>query len=246
MPDAEEPGFDILYEAGPCLVVAKPGGLLTQAPPTIDSLERRVKQFLKQRDNKPGRIYLGVPHRLDRPVSGALVLARHVRAARRLCEQFELRTVQKVYWALLEGRVDPPYGAWHDRMRKIPEQPQAEIVAADHPDGRSAALTYQVLAASELGSWVEIQLETGRMHQIRLQAAHRGHPVWGDQQYGSAQPFGPATNDPRARWIALHARRLAFRHPMTREHLTITAPLPACWSEIGWAAWREGESGFPE
>ena len=80
-------GFDILYEEGPCLVVSKPGGILTQAPPGIDSLEVRIKQFLKVRDDKPGKVYLGVPHRLDRPVSGTMLFAKHVRAARRLCDR---------------------------------------------------------------------------------------------------------------------------------------------------------------
>ena len=97
-------GFDILYEEGPCLVVVKPGGVATQAPPGIDSLEVRVKEFLRVRDSKAGNVYLGVPHRLDRPVSGVMVLARHVRAARRLSDQFEARTVRKTYWAVVEGR----------------------------------------------------------------------------------------------------------------------------------------------
>ena len=101
-------GFDILLEDGPVLVVNKPGGLLTQAPPAIDSVEKRVKAFIKHRDHKPGRVYLGVPHRLDRPVSGALVLTRHVRAARRICDQFERREVSKLYWCWVEGRLPQP------------------------------------------------------------------------------------------------------------------------------------------
>ncbi len=225
-------GFDILYEQGPCLVVVKPGGVATQAPPGIDSLEVRVKQFLRARENKAGKVYLGVPHRLDRPVSGALVLARHVRAARRLAEQFEARTIRKTYWAVVTGRVSPDAGTWTDFLRKIPDAAQVEVVAADDPEGRPAVLHYRVLAADDSRSWLEIDLETGRMHQIRVQAAHRGHPILGDSQYGSLVPFGPTTDDFRLRWIALHARRLEFRHPMTRQPISQTAPLPAAWQAL--------------
>jgi 23S rRNA pseudouridine1911/1915/1917 synthase len=227
------PDVDILFEEGPCLAVNKPSGLLTQAPPEIDSLEARVKRFLVLRDHKPGRAYLGVPHRLDRPVSGVLVLAKHVRAARRLCEQFENRTVEKVYWALVEGRVTEPSGVWVDHIRKVPDEARAEVLDPQHPDGREARLTYRVLDQGSFGTWLEIQLETGRMHQIRLQSATRGHPVLGDELYGSHVPFGPPAGDPRQRGIALHARRLSFRHPMTRALVLITAPLSSAWRELG-------------
>src|SRR5438552_3592353 len=103
--ETESEPIEILYEQGPCLVVHKPAGLLTQAPPGIDSLERRLKSFFKQRDALPGNVYLGMPHRLDRPVSGAVVVARHVRACRRLSDQFSGRLVGKRYWACIEGTV---------------------------------------------------------------------------------------------------------------------------------------------
>jgi len=224
--------FEILYELGPCLVVAKPGGLLTQAPPGIDSLELRIKRFLKIRDQKPGRVYLGVPHRLDRPVSGAMVFARHVRAARRISEQFENRTVQKKYWAVVEGCIRPEQGTWSDFIRKIPDEARAEIVDREHPEGRIAVLHYRVLAFLDGATWLEIELETGRMHQVRVQAASRAHPVIGDAQYGSTASFGPQTADPRGRWIALHSRSLRFRHPMTREIVFQTAPLPQPWQGL--------------
>ncbi|MBC8874852.1 MAG: RNA pseudouridine synthase [Planctomycetes bacterium] len=225
-------GFDVLYEEGPCLVVAKPGGLLTQAPPGIDSLELRIKQFLKIRDSKPGKVYLGVPHRLDRPVSGAMVFAKHVRAARRIAEQFGGRTVEKKYWAVVEGRVTPEQGLWRDYVRKIPDVARAEVVDRGHPEGRVAVLRYRVMAYLDKATWLEIELETGRMHQIRLQAASRGHPVVGDSFYGASTAFGPQTDDLRARWIALHAHSLRFRHPMTREIVDQTAPLPKFWRAL--------------
>jgi RluA family pseudouridine synthase len=239
---------DVLFEDGPVIVINKPGGVATQAPPGIDSLERRVREFLKARDGRPGNIYLGVPHRLDRPASGAIVFARHSRAARRLAEQFEGRLVQKMYWAIVEGLVQPATGTWIDHIRKVPDVAQAEIVAADHPEGREAVLHYRCLqemleVASGAAALLEITLETGRMHQIRIQSASRGHPVLGDAQYGAVLPFGPQETDLRLRWIALHARRLAFRHPMTREPVAVEAPLSECWRQWVTGAARHGQVG---
>jgi RluA family pseudouridine synthase len=225
--------LDVLYEAGPCLAVNKPPGLLTQAPPGIDSLELRVKRFLKEREQKPGGVYLGVPHRLDRPVSGVIVLAKHVRAARRLSEQFEARSVRKVYWALVEGRVAEDSGTWTDQVKKLENEPRAIVVDASDPEGRTAILHFRVLERREKFSWLEIELETGRMHQIRLQCSSHGHPLLGDELYGATQPFGPNVLDQRERLIALHARSLEFRHPMTDEPLSISAPLTKWWQELG-------------
>ncbi|MBN1589107.1 MAG: RNA pseudouridine synthase [Pirellulales bacterium] len=229
----DEPGFEILYEEGPCLVVNKPPGVLTQAPPGIDSLEVRIKEFYRRRLDRSGKVYLAVLHRLDRPVSGAMVFARHVRAARRLADQFEARTVEKVYWACVAGRVVPESGTWRDTLRKIPDRPQAEIVADDHPEGRAAVLHYRTLSHADWGTCLEIQLETGRTHQVRVQAASRGWPVLGDERYGSAAPFGSQFEDARLRTIALHARRLAFRHPMSRQPVDVTAPPPLAWQDLG-------------
>jgi len=228
-----EPGFEMLYEQGPCLAVCKPPGLLTQAPPGIDSIEVRIKAFLKERDGKPGRVYLGVPHRLDRPASGAMVFGKHSRAAQRLAKQFERREVKKIYWACVEGAVAPAAGTWQDYLRKVPDEPRAEAVPPDHPEGRPAVLHYRTLASGPWGTWLEIELETGRMHQVRIQAALRGHPVLGDAQYGSTAAFGPQYEDPRLWAIALHARHLTFCHPMTRETVSVTAPLPGAWSGLG-------------
>ncbi len=219
----------VLYESGPCLVVWKPSGVLTQAPPQIDSIELRIKQWIKTRDNAPGKVYLGVPHRLDRAVSGAMVFARHVRACRKLCDQFENRSVRKVYWAVVSGRVEPSAGTWIDWMRKIPERPLSELLSADDPSAQRAVLHYRVLGYVAQGTWLEIELETGRMHQIRLQASSRGHAVLGDELYGSSETFGPPYSDGRLRAIALHGRHLAFKHPMTGENVAVDAPLSVAW-----------------
>lgn len=131
--------FDILYEDGPCLVICKHAGVLTQAPPGIDSLEVQVKEFLRQRGGGED-VYLGLPHRLDRPASGVMILATDYNTTRRLGRQFERRKVQKVYWACIEGQIQPEAGTWEDFVYKIPGQARAEVVAADHPgaDGRFA------------------------------------------------------------------------------------------------------------
>ncbi len=224
--------IEILHEEGPCLAVNKPPGLLTQAPPGIDSLERRVKEFLKRRDDKPGKVYLGVPHRLDRPASGAIVFAKHVRAARRLAEQFERRLVRKVYWACVSGEVRPAEGTWRDFVRKVPDEPRAEVVPAGHPHARQAVLHYRTLGAFAWGTWLEIELETGRMHQVRIQAAVRGHPVLGDAMYGSQVAFGPQHDDWRLRAIALHARLLTFRHPANLVGISVIAPTSETWASM--------------
>lgn len=222
-------GFDILYEHGYCLVVGKPPGLLTQAPPGLDCLEARVRDFLRARDGRPGAAHLGVVHRLDRPASGALLLGLRRKATRELSRQVQERRVRRLYWALVGGSVSPAAGFWTDTMRKVPAEPRAELVAADHPEAREAVLRYAALRQGTDCTWLEIELLTGRTHQIRLQTASRGHPVLGDDQYGSRVPFGPAHSDPRLRAIALHARSLDFCDPQTREPRHVLAPPPEAW-----------------
>jgi len=251
--------LDILYDDGPVLVVNKPAGVLTQAPSGIDSLEVRVKSFYRKREAKEGNIYLGLPHRLDRPVTGAIVFARHVRAAERISTQFEHRTVTKVYWAFVEGEVEGDEGTWIDHLHKRHGMAQSIVVPPDDPRGKLAVMHWRVLARIKrgresfspnedsrcqsdqdekdsrplLGTWLEVQLETGRTHQIRIQAASRGHAVVGDTQYGATQRFGEQFEDQRLRAIALHARQLGFNHPMTREPVDVVAPLPPAWRELG-------------
>ncbi len=226
--------LEILHDEGPCLVVNKPAGLLTQAPRGIDSLEVRVKEFYRQREGieAGANVYLGLPHRIDRPVTGAIVLARHVRAARKLSSQFENRTVSKVYWAFVEGQVTPDEGTWTDYLHKRHGLAQAKVVQADHPAAKQAVLHYRVLWHGPQGSWMEVCLETGRTHQIRIQSASRGHAVLGDGQYGSQTPFGEQFPELRDRAIALHARQLGFQHPMTGEPVDVIAPLPAAWERL--------------
>ncbi len=225
--------LEILYDNGPCLVVNKPPGILTQAPAGIDSLEVHVKAFYREREQKEGNIYLGLPHRLDRPVSGAIVFARHVRAAQRLSAQFENRTITKVYWAIVEGDVQPDEGTWTDQLHKRHGMAQSIVVPEGDPRGKLAIMRYRVLGRIEgVGTWLEVELETGRTHQIRVQSASRNHPVIGDVQYGSTRAFGEQFDDERLRAIALHARQLGFNHPMTNEPVDVIAPTPPAWQTI--------------
>ena len=226
------PDPEILATHGPCWFLNKPGGLLTQAPPGIDSLESRVKQYVARQDERAGKVYLGVPHRLDRPASGILVVARHVRAARKLADQFQQRKVLKQYWAVVEGNVEPESGTWTDYLRKVPGEARSEMVERNAEGAQYAELAYRVLGRQSGQTWLEIELMTGRTHQIRLQTSHRGFPILGDALYSSRHSFGPQETDLRKRWIALHARRLALDHPMTGERVDVTAPVAKPWREL--------------
>lgn len=228
------PALVVLYEDNHCLAVAKPAPLLTQGVGEgVVSLEALVRGYLQEKYGKTGRIYLGIPHRLDRPVSGVVLFARQTKSARRLAEQFQTRQVTKVYWGAVEGDIEPPEGRWEDWMRKIKDEARAEMTAPDSEGARLAVLRYRKLRPCEGGSLVEFIPETGRMHQIRLQSAHHGWPIRGDRLYGAKLDFGPPGRSTRDRIIALHARSLTFLHPIRYEPITVVAPLPEIWSRIG-------------
>jgi 23S rRNA pseudouridine1911/1915/1917 synthase len=227
----------VLYEDNHCLAVAKPAGLLTQGVPAgIPTLEAQVRAYLKAKYHKPGNVYLGIPHRLDRPVSGVILFARSTKSAQRLAEQFQGRQVVKVYWAVVErsatGDLPPAEGVWEDWLLKVREEARSHKVAPDTPGARLAVLHFRRLAERD-EALLEIEPQTGRMHQIRIQAAVRGWPVRGDVLYGGRLPFGPPAELARDRNIALHARSLTFLHPIRYEPITLTAPLPPTWE--AWA-----------
>jgi RluA family pseudouridine synthase len=236
----QELGLEILLEDDCLLVINKPSGLPTQAPRQFDSVEKRVRLWLGElragdriESESGGRPpYLGLPHRLDRPASGVLLLAKTPRAARKISRQFERRQIEKTYWAHVSEIVVPAEGTWRDYVRKLPSVPKVELVAADAPFALEAVLHYRVIGESPFGSCLEIKLETGRTHQIRVQAASRGHPLLGDHLYGSTVPFGPQHADERERAIALHAESLTLRHPTTQRIITVTAPEPQTWSTL--------------
>jgi 23S rRNA pseudouridine1911/1915/1917 synthase len=224
--------LDILLEDYHLIAVNKPAPLLTQAPPGVPSLEQMVRAYIKEKYHKPRGVYLGVPQRLDRPVSGALVFARNTKAAQRLAEQFQKRQVEKVYWAVVAGAVPEESGTWEDWLLKRPEESRTDRVAADTPGAKWSVTRYRRLAVVEGATVLEIRPLTGRSHQIRVQSAARGHPVLGDELYGSKAPFGPAAEQPRDRVIALHARSLAFTHPFRNDRIVLVAPPPQHWAEF--------------
>lgn len=240
------PLIDVLWEDNTTMVVAKPAALLSTGAPGIETLETRLREFLRARAGEQGSAaqpYATLVHRLDRPVSGAVLVARNVRTAQRLGDQFQTRKIRKRYLAAVQGQLAEPSGTWVDTMRKIPDRPLAERVPAEHPQAKRAVLHYRVLDHDEQTTLLEIELETGRMHQIRLQAASRGHAVLGDWLYGSQRAFGPTTDDPRKKVIALHGQSITFRHPKTAVQTTVAAPLPQDWQTLTHLTILRGETG---
>ncbi len=212
---------DVLYLDNHLLVVCKPAGMLSQGDRTGDpSVLDWGKAFLKEQFNKPGDVYLGLVHRLDRPASGVLALARTSKAARRLTEQFKRRLPDKRYLALAEGLMEP-WGVCEGYVAKANEQ--VRVVAADHPGARWASLRWRSVALGTGLTLVEVALETGRPHQIRVQLAHLGHPILGDFRYGARRPFD-------GRNLALHCYRLTLEHPTRRTPATFTARPPGTWT----------------
>jgi 23S rRNA pseudouridine1911/1915/1917 synthase len=218
--------LSILYEDNHLLALDKPAGLATMGvAEERDSLLKQAKAYIKRRYQKPGNVYLGAMSRLDAPVSGVVLFARTSKAAARLTEQFKTRAVEKQYWALVSGKVYPPSGRLVDYVRADERHRRMHRARAEEPGAQEARLRYQRLAELPGGTLVEIRLETGRKHQVRLQLSERGWPILGDGKYGSRQPFADG--------IALHSRRLVFTHPTRDEQIELIAPLPAAWLKLG-------------
>jgi 23S rRNA pseudouridine1911/1915/1917 synthase len=223
MPQRPAPrSLDLLYEDNHLLVINKPAGLATQGVTDDEpSAAKLAKEYLKRKYKKPGNVYVGVVSRLDAAVSGVLVLARTSKSAARLSEQFRERTTRKVYWAVVDKPPKQNEATLTDWLRKD-EKTQRMVVTTAHAIGaQKARLSYRVLKRQTAGVLLEIELETGRKHQIRVQLAHHGTPILGDRKYGSRRPF--------ASGIALHARTLEIAHPVKKETLTLTAKLPDAW-----------------
>lgn len=221
----------ILYEDHHLLVLNKPAPLLTQAPEGIPSLESWAKSYIKDKYAKPAGVYLGIPHRLDRPVSGIVVFCRNTKAAQRVHLQFHDRTVRKVYWAIVAGEVTTAE-TWEDWVLKVPEESRLERVESTTPGAKPASLSVEPLQHFAGSSLVALHPRTGRMHQLRAQCGWRGHPIWGDAQYGSVVEFGPPAEQPRDRVIALHARELTLQHPFRAVTLQFLAPCPGYWPKL--------------
>lgn len=217
--------LDVLFADNHCLVVRKPAGVLMAGDETGDrSLLDEARDYIRDKYDKPGQVFLGVVHRLDRPVSGVALYARTSKAAARLTEQFREGTVRKTYLAWVSGSPEPRSGACEDWLLKEAATNVVRVTAPQTDGAKFARLTYRVLRFVRECSLVEVHPETGRSHQIRVQLASRGWPILGDAKYG-----GPAAR--RGGVIALHAHSLTFQHPTQKNDITISLPLPDEWRD---------------
>ncbi len=215
--------LNVLYEDNHLLIVLKPARMLVQRDNTGDpSLLDIAKHWVKEKYQKPGNVYLGLVHRLDRPAEGVMVFAKTSKAASRLSHQFRERTVEKAYLAVVQGHVEPESGRLEHSIRKRPGNRRVHISQNPLQDGKHAALTYNVCEEVDDLSLVHVQLHTGRHHQIRAQFAYIGHPVVGDYKYTSRIPL------PDKR-IALLAHSISFTHPTVKTPMTIESPFPNYW-----------------
>ena len=209
--------MNILYEDNHVIALVKPPGLATMGLPSgQETLLTQTKAYLKKKYAKPGEVYLGVVSRLDVPVSGIVLFARTSKAAARLNNQFREHTVEKIYAALVEGTITPPEGECADILCE--DKRHRKVFRSQSGEGKEARLRYRKLRQVSQCSLIEIELETGRKHQIRIQLAARGFPIRGDTKYGAEMSFLGG--------IALHAWKLTFSHPTTKERIELTAPLP--------------------
>ncbi|MFO0797666.1 MAG: RNA pseudouridine synthase [Gemmataceae bacterium] len=214
--------LDVLLEDNHVVAVNKPAGWpTTHFDGSDETIDRVVKAYLKEKYQKPGNVFLGVVHRLDKPVSGALLFARTSKAAARLSEQFREGAVEKTYWAVVEGDRLPDAGAFEDHLLKDDAAARVEVVPAGTPGAQLARLLYTVRARHNGLTLLELRPHTGRKHQLRVQLASRGAPIYGDAKYGSRFALGPA--------IGLHARALTFLHPTSKAPTTVTADVPKGW-----------------
>ena len=220
--------MEVIYEDNHIIIVSKESGEIVQGDKTGDTpLSENVKQYIKETHAKPGNVFLGVVHRLDRPVSGLVVFAKTSKALTRLNNMFRDGDVHKTYWAIVERREKTtggyvPDGEWHQQdnwLVRNEKQNKSYAYDREKPNAKLAKLRYRVIGASERYTLLQVQLMTGRHHQIRCQLAAMGCPIKGDLKYGAkrSNPDGS---------ISLLARRVEFVHPVSKENIIAEAPLP--------------------
>ena len=218
--------MNVLYEDNHIIVINKAAGEIVQGDKTGDkSLCDTMKLYIKEKYAKPGNVFIGLPHRLDRPVSGIVVFAKTSKALERLNRMFSEGSVKKIYWAMTKEKPQQPEAdidSWilrNEKMNKSFSYPK-EVKGA-----KRALLHYRQIDASQNYNLIEVELKTGRHHQIRCQLASIGCPIKGDLKYGA-----PRSNPDGG--ISLHARRITFIHPVRKEPMTVEAPVPSSWKGI--------------
>jgi 23S rRNA pseudouridine1911/1915/1917 synthase len=223
-------GKDILYEDNHIIAVNKKAGMLVQGDHTGDMpLSEAVKVYLKEKYNKPGNVYSGVSHRIDRPVSGVVILAKTSKALSRLNQMFRDKQVQKTYWAVVKNLPQEKSGELIHYLIKDQKKNKSRPVSKHHKKALLSALKYSLIASIDNYHLLEIKPLTGRHHQIRVQLAAAGSPIKGDLKYGF-----PRSNPDSS--ISLHARKVEFIHPVKKEPLSIIAPVP---EDAVWKAFLE-------
>ena len=212
--------LNILYEDNHLIVVIKPSGVLSQADNTKDEdMLTIIKKYLKEKYHKPGNVYLGLVHRLDRPVGGIMVFARTSKAASRLSEQVRNKTFNKEYLAVINGQMNPLSGTLEDTIEKLDNQE----IKLNTKNGKPAVLNYETLKVIDNYSLVKIHLLTGRYHQIRVQFASRNHSLMGDHKHGLSDGNS----------LMLFAYKLSFDHPTTKEKLEFEYyPKDSSWQQF--------------
>lgn len=210
----------VLYEDNHIIVVNKAAGEIVQGDKTGDkSLCDTAKQYIKEKYAKPGNVFIGLPHRLDRPVSGIVVLAKTSKALERLNRMFHDGNVRKTYWAITKGKPIPAESELENWILRNEKMNKSFAYSKEVKGAKHALLHYRTIGSSQNYNLIEVDLKTGRHHQIRCQLAFIGCPIKGDLKYGAkrSNPDGS---------ISLHARHIEFIHPVSKEAISITAPLP--------------------
>jgi 23S rRNA pseudouridine1911/1915/1917 synthase len=212
--------LSVLYEDNHIIIINKPSGALVQGDKTGDApISDDVKQYIKDKYNKPGDVFLGVIHRLDRPVSGIVIFARTSKALTRMNEMFKDKEIQKTYWAVVQNPPKETSGTITTYTIKDSLMLKAKVYSKEVPKSKICILDYKVIQESDRYYLLEVLPHTGRYHQIRSQLSYIGSPIKGDIKYGY-----PRTNPNGS--IQLHARRIEFIHPVSKEKITVTAPVP--------------------
>lgn len=211
----------VVYEDNHIIIVNKTASEIVQGDKTGDvPLSETVKQYLKEKYHKPGNVFIGVTHRLDRPVSGLVVFAKTSKALSRLNEMFKNSEVKKTYWTIVKQTPAETEGELVNYLVRNEKQNKSYAYDTEKPGSKKAILHYRLIARSDNYSLLEVDLKTGRHHQIRCQLAKMGCPIKGDLKYGF-----PRSNPDGS--ICLHARRVRFVHPVSKELIDVVAPVPS-------------------